>query len=100
MLLLTSKTIKSKKDVYRCYLGNMSIRMIKNEIQYAMYDRQETSNDAKLLTLREVVIFIASNDEPAGYELDPEMKQRVQAYREIFGKRPAAIERESKSKVV
>lgn len=89
MNTLKSSSIKTKKDLYAFYLDQMSKDMIGTEIGDILKNTRAkvtTKNYefAKIITLKEVVIFIANNDAPAGYILDDEMQKRVDEYKRIY----------------
>lgn len=87
MSILKANSIKSKKDLYAFYLDQMSAAMIGEELKQILAKTRNKANKsyqfAKLITLKEVVIFIANNDAPSGYELDEEMTKRVAEYKRV-----------------
>ncbi|RZL47551.1 MAG: hypothetical protein EOP00_11620 [Pedobacter sp.] len=87
MSILKATSIKSKKDLYAFYLDQMSAAMIGEELKHVLAKTRKTAvknyHFARLITLKEVVMFIANNDAPAGYELDEEMAKRVAEYKRV-----------------
>lgn len=92
MNILKNSSIKTKKDLYAFYQDQMARRTIGTEIQCIVEEKRATfakkhqmSNErVRLLSLKEVVMFVARNDAPAGYILNEEMQRRVDEYKRIY----------------
>lgn len=89
MNTLKPSSIKTKKDLYSYYLDQMSRDMIAQELIDVLKKTRENYKGkdvkyAQVLSLKEVVIFVANNDAPAGYVLDEEMQRRVDEYNRIY----------------
>lgn len=96
MNLKTLTYIRNKAELQALFLSQFTADYIRSEINDIINEtRKSITAGAKLfaknISTFEVVIFIDRNGVPDGYELSPELKMKLQDYRESFAKKKTPI---------